>query len=539
MAIARVALPVATAVGLRLLDSRRARRSTRGALVRGAPRASRACWRGRRCRRGRPRFARERLQPIVELRSDVPPLARGRPRTRAIRRDVLPGTAGASRWRRCCRRSRRCHAQDARLASRARRVAMPACTRPRTASTLNADQRARRDGRSSRRAGSFAPCLLQGVTGSGKTEVYLAAAAECIARRGSGADPRAGNQSDAAIRGSASREALPAQRHGDAAQPAPGRRARAQLAAHAASGEADLVLGTRLAVFTPLPRLGAHRRRRRARSLVQAAGRRSLSRPRRRGLARAAAQRSRRARQRDAIARVARPRAAGAISLAQAAAARGDAGASLPGSCSCRPRRRARSKASARRSWTALATRLDRGEQSLVFINRRGFAPSLLCSSCGWQAGCPRCSARLVAAPRDRDAALPPLRPCRARCRGRVPTAATSTSCRSGHGTQRLERALGGALSGRAHRAHRPRQHAAQGRIRRCARSRRTRARSTSSSARRCSPRDTTFRGSRSSACVGADNALYSGDFRATERLAALLFQVCGPRRPRRTCRAK
>ena len=45
---------------------------------------------------------------------------------------------------------------------------------------------------------------------------------------------------------------------------------------------------------------------------------------------------------------------------------------------------------------TAIAERLARREQSLVFVNRRGFAPSLLCGSCGWRAECPNCSARLV-----------------------------------------------------------------------------------------------------------------------------------------------
>ena len=44
----------------------------------------------------------------------------------------------------------------------------------------------------------------------------------------------------------------------------------------------------------------------------------------------------------------------------------------------------------------ALAAWLARGEQSLVFVNRRGFSPSLLCSACGWEADCPRCSARLT-----------------------------------------------------------------------------------------------------------------------------------------------
>ncbi|OOR89430.1 primosomal protein N' [Moraxella caviae] len=39
---------------------------------------------------------------------------------------------------------------------------------------------------------------------------------------------------------------------------------------------------------------------------------------------------------------------------------------------------------------------LARGEQVLVFINRRGYAPILLCDACGWQADCPNCDAHLT-----------------------------------------------------------------------------------------------------------------------------------------------
>jgi len=44
----------------------------------------------------------------------------------------------------------------------------------------------------------------------------------------------------------------------------------------------------------------------------------------------------------------------------------------------------------------ALRERLSRGEQSLLFINRRGYAPVLHCNACQWVAPCMRCSARLV-----------------------------------------------------------------------------------------------------------------------------------------------
>lgn len=44
----------------------------------------------------------------------------------------------------------------------------------------------------------------------------------------------------------------------------------------------------------------------------------------------------------------------------------------------------------------AIAQRLAKGEQSLLYLNRRGYAPVLQCASCGWLSGCPRCSAHLV-----------------------------------------------------------------------------------------------------------------------------------------------
>jgi primosomal protein N' (replication factor Y) len=43
-----------------------------------------------------------------------------------------------------------------------------------------------------------------------------------------------------------------------------------------------------------------------------------------------------------------------------------------------------------------IATTLERGEQALLFVNRRGFAPTLICHDCGWVAPCRHCDARLV-----------------------------------------------------------------------------------------------------------------------------------------------
>src|SRR5690606_12579762 len=44
----------------------------------------------------------------------------------------------------------------------------------------------------------------------------------------------------------------------------------------------------------------------------------------------------------------------------------------------------------------AVRDRLDRGEQSLLFLNRRGYAPVTICRACGHQIGCDHCDARMV-----------------------------------------------------------------------------------------------------------------------------------------------
>lgn len=85
--------------------------------------------------------------------------------------------------------------------------------------------------------------------------------------------------------------------------------------------------------------------------------------------------------------------------------------------------------------------RLERGEQSLLFINRRGYAPVLLCSACHWIAPCPRCSSRLVVHLRRGCLSChhcgheeKMVRQC--------PSCGNADLRPTGHGTQRLENTL-------------------------------------------------------------------------------------------------
>ncbi len=89
----------------------------------------------------------------------------------------------------------------------------------------------------------------------------------------------------------------------------------------------------------------------------------------------------------------------------------------------------------------SVRSNLVRGEQSLIFINRRGFAPILHCLDCGWQAECGRCDARLIYHQASGD-----LR-CH-HCGTRRPVPSHCETCQSdrlkpmGAGTQRVESIL-------------------------------------------------------------------------------------------------
>jgi primosomal protein N' (replication factor Y) (superfamily II helicase) len=387
---------------------------------------------------------------------------------------------------------------------------------------LNAEQRVAVDAITAVQ-GAFAPFLLQGVTGSGKTDVYLEAARACIA---------AGRQALFLV---PEINLTPqfAQRIADAL---PGRRAvtlHSRLAAGerrrnwraAAEGDADLLLGTRLAVFAPLPRLGLvvideeHDPSFKQQDGVRYHGRDvAVWRARQRGVpivlgsatpsleTLLQAQRGR-YRHLRLTQRAIAPARLPACSFVSDKAPGTLEGISAP-------------------LLAAIETRLSRGEQSLLFVNRRGFAPSLLCSGCGWQAACHRRSARLVVHRDDRM-----LRCHHCGHAERLPRACPDCGnvdlLPLGHGTQRLERALTerfpAARIARVDRDSTQRKGAFAGLREQVEAGALDILVGTQMLAKGHDFPRLTLVG-----VVGADNALFSADFRATERLAALLFQVAG-----------
>lgn len=367
----------------------------------------------------------------------------------------------------------------------------------------------------------FVPFVLLGVTGSGKTEVYLHAMESTL---------RSGRQTlllvpeialtpqlEATVRGRFPDTKVVALHSGlnETERDANWR------AAHA--GEARIVLGTRLAVFAPMPELG----------LIVVDEEHDGSFKQFDGLRYSA---------RDlAVVRASQrgiPVVLGSATPAletfhnalsgryRLLLLRQRINASVP-SIQCISTREERCPDGlSGRLLAKIASCLERKEQVLVFINRRGFAPVVLCRTCAWLSRCHRCSANLVLHQPDRR-----LR-CH-HCGHDAPVPVVCPECGShelgpvGHGTQRIEAAL---------RTQFPRA-----RVLRIDRDSTRRKAAWPTMRREIEAREVDilvgtqilakghdFPHLSLVAVINADSLLYSSDVRASERLYALLTQVAG-----------
>ena len=238
-----------------------------------------------------------------------------------------------------------------------------------------------------RSAEGFAPFLLDGVTGSGKTEVYLQAIADCLARGRQALVlvPEIGLTPQALARFRA-RLGVPV--HALHSGLTDSERAATWLAA--ASGQAQVIVGTRSAVFVPLPEAGlivvdeehdgsykqfdGIRYHARDFAIVRA---RALAVPVVLGSATPSLETLHNAQ-------------SGRYALLRLRRRAGDA--RPPQVRVLDVRKRPLHAGLSEESLAAIRAALDAGGQVLVFRNRRGYAPVLLCHDCGWSAHCPRCS---------------------------------------------------------------------------------------------------------------------------------------------------
>ena len=94
----------------------------------------------------------------------------------------------------------------------------------------------------------------------------------------------------------------------------------------------------------------------------------------------------------------------------------------------------------------ALAEVREKGEKAIVMINRRGFAPWLTCRTCGHHWGCPNCDVSLIVH-RDPDALVCHHCAHREALPTSCPECSGTTLARSGAGTERIERELAGLMA--------------------------------------------------------------------------------------------
>lgn len=164
--------------------------------------------------------------------------------------------------------------------------------------------------------------------------------------------------------------------------------------------------------------------------------------------------------------------------------------------------------------------------QALVFINRRGYAPVLLCKSCGWSSTCQRCSSRLVVHLRDKQLN------CH-HCGHQEPFPRACPQCGNqdlapfGQGTQRVEDSLATAFPAarilRIDRDSTRRKYAWRDMLQAIHKQQVDILVGT-----QLLSKGHDFPNLALVGILNADSSLYSTDFRASERLFAQLMQVAG-----------
>ena len=173
-----------------------------------------------------------------------------------------------------------------------------------------------------------------------------------------------------------------------------------------------------------------------------------------------------------------------------------------------------------------IASALAHGEQVMLFLNRRGFAPVLSCFSCGWLSDCPRCDARQTL---HKASGLLWCHHCGAQ--RRVPRSCPACDAEDlhplGQGTEQLEGWLAERFAGypliRVDRDATARKGSLEKLLQRLHAADAALLVGTQMLAKgHHFPRVTLV------GVVDADGGLYSADFRATERMAQLLVQVAG-----------
>ncbi|MBK1735926.1 primosomal protein N' [Halorhodospira abdelmalekii] len=367
----------------------------------------------------------------------------------------------------------------------------------------------------------FHTFLLDGVTGSGKTEVYLQAAARVLAR---GQQvlllvPEIGLAPQLLERVRARLPGRVVVLHSGLAE---GERTAAWLAARA--GEAAVVVGTRSAVLTPLPRLGlivvdeehdpslsqqeGFRYSGRDLAVVRA---RAHAVPIVLGSATPSLETLHNA-QRQRYTRLVLPQRAG-TARAPSIQVIDIRSRPLTGGLSAPLRQ-------------ALSRHLEAGQQAMIFLNRRGYAPVLICHACGWVAECRHCDARLTvhrARGRMRCHHCEYERPLPSAC----PECGGTQLLPLGPGTERLEEALRESFP-----------HVSQVRIDRDTTRRRgaleaALARAHCGEAQLLIGTQMLAKGHHLPeltlvAIIDVDQGLFGADFRAPERLAQLIVQVAG-----------